>query len=326
MESLEKTGRIDRSLLSGEHYLSSLLEQAYAQGVLTGQQAEAVQMDCLTVLAHQIQRYTGADSSSVRTEEAEGILESVLFTVGICLKEYHSPDDAANALVREGAQELFVRGRARIDRLLKTTRLLHAQIARRLLETPNVFYRSTLVDGIAGFWKLYRPDFAAQDSHITLDYPLLCPVSGLAGVELIREYLERFDCENQFCLCFSAKAIHSLLCGLPVDYRQLPLNLCEPVLAAALGCALCRKSVRPLCLTACDLTNLKNSLGQHTRSEILPVLKDALGLVETALSLTGRVSSYLASALPGISVAVETALETNTLEQVFLLMPQLPEP
>lgn len=322
MESIEKIGRIDPSLLSGEHYLSSLLQQAYAQALLTGQQAEAVQMDCLTILAHQIQLYTGADSSSVRAEEAEGILESVLFTVGICLKEYNDPDDAAEALLREGAQALFVRGRARIDRLLKTTRLLHAQIARHLLETPNVFYRSTLVDGVAGFWRMYRPDFAAQDSHITLDYPLLCPVSDLVGIELIRGCLERFDCENQFCLCFSAKAIHRLMCGLPVDYRQLPLNLCEPVLTAALGCVLSGKSIRPLSLTAGDLAGLKKRFGQSGRGEILPVLQEALEQVKASLALTGRVARYLAAALPGIAVSVETAMQTNAPSQVFLLAPE----
>ena len=242
MDSLERISRIDRSLLSGEHYLSTLLEQAYLTEVLTAPQIEAVQMACLSVLARQTQLYNGMESSSVRVEDAEEILESVLFTIGVCLKEYGNAEDAALALIREGAEALFARGGKRIDRMLKTTKLFHAGLVRRLMETPNVFYRSTVEDGINGFFQLYRPQFGAQQIHITADYPLLHPVADLAGIEFIREYIERVDCENQFCTCFSPVTIHALLCGLPVDYRELPLNLCGPVLTAALGSVLCGKN------------------------------------------------------------------------------------
>lgn len=152
MDSLERISRIDRSLLSGEHYLSTLLEQAYLTEVLTAPQIEAVQMACLSVLARQTQLYNGMESSSVRVEDAEEILESVLFTIGVCLKEYGNAEDAALALIREGAEALFARGGKRIDRMLKTTKLFHAGLVRRLMETPNVFYRSTVEDGINGFF------------------------------------------------------------------------------------------------------------------------------------------------------------------------------
>lgn len=324
MDSLERISRIDRSLLSGEHYLSSLLEQAYLTEVLTAPQIEAVQMACLSVLARQTQLYNGMESSSIRVEDAEGILESVLFTIGVGLKEYENAEDAALALISEGAEALFVRGGKRIDRMLKTTRLFHAGLVRRLMETPNVFYRSTVEDGINGFFQVYRPQFGAQQIHITADYPLLHPVTDLAGIEFIREYLERVDCENQFCTCFSPVAIHALLCGLPVDYRELPLNLCGPVLTAALGCVLCGKNFYSLSLSSGDLRDLTEKLNGRGKSELLPLLQAAFEKISLAFSLRQRTIEYLAAALPGIAAEIENAVRTDTLSGI-LLIARLPQ-
>ncbi|WP_283606563.1 DUF6179 domain-containing protein [Faecalispora anaeroviscerum] len=319
MDSLERISRIDRSLLSGEHYLTSLLEQAFLAQVLSASQIEAVQMACLSVLARQTQLYNGMESSSVRVEEAESIFESALFTIGICLKQYENAEDAALALVSEGAEALFVRGGKKIDRMLKTTRLFHAGLVRRLMETPNVFYRSTVKDGINGFFHLYRPQFGAQQIHITADYPLLHPVTDLVGVEFIREYVERVDCENQFCTCFSPAVIHRLLCGLPVDYRELPLNLCGPVLTAALGCVLCGKNPFTLQLSEDDLIALQEKLSGRGNTELLPLLQAAFEKVNLALSLRKRTAEYLAAALPGISAEAENAVRTDTLPRLFLI-------
>lgn len=318
MDSLERISRIDRSLLSGEHYLSSLLEQAYLTEVLTAPQIQTVQMTCLSVLAHQTQLYNGMESSSVRVEDAEGILESVLFTIGISLKEYENPEDAALALVGEGAEALFALGGKKIDRMLKTTKLLQAGLVRRLMETPNVYYRSTIQDGINGFFQLYRPQFGAQQIHITADYPLLHPMTDLAGIEFIREYVERADCENQFCTCFSPVMIHALLCGLPVDYRELPLNLCGPVLTAALGCVLCGKSFYSLALTKEDLLHLKEKLNGRSKSELLSLLRAVWEKISLALSLRPRTAEYLAAALPGIAAEIENAVHTDTMSKIFL--------
>lgn len=317
MNSLERISRIDRSQLSGAHYVSSLLERAYDTEVLTVAQIEAIQLACLSVLARQTQLYNGIDSSSVRVEEAEGIMESILFTIGVGIKEYENPDDAAQALFNEGAEAFFLRGTKKIERMLKTTKLIHVGLLRRLFVTPNVFYRSTLQDGINGFFKLYRPQFSAQQIHITADYPLLQPVEDLAGIEFIREYLERADSENQFCACFNPAAVDALLCGLPVDYRQLPVNICGPVLTAAIGCALCEKNFLTLRVTQQDLLVLRDKLISMPKEELLRILEAVFHKICKSLSLPERTNKYLNAALPGICTEVENAVRNNTMSSIF---------
>ena len=50
-----------------------------------------------------------------------------------------------------------------------------------------------------------------------------------------REYLRRIQVENAFCIRFAPQYVHRLLCALTPDYANIPMNLFEPVLLAALG-------------------------------------------------------------------------------------------
>ena len=81
-------------------------------------------------------------------------------------------------------EALEAAGQALISRKLDTARLLHARLKQNLFDSENVFYRGTIVDGIEGFFRAYRPAFFAQETHITADYPPLNAVEG-TGIEFV---------------------------------------------------------------------------------------------------------------------------------------------
>jgi len=110
------------------------------------------------------------------------------------------------------------------DEKTAISRSLQKKILEHLLDTPNVYYRSTIADGVNGFFKLYRPQFAAHEIHITADYPILAGRPELDGIEFIEQYLRCIEAENAFCICFKPQDIHHLLCGLTHDYRSVPFN------------------------------------------------------------------------------------------------------
>ncbi len=93
-----------------------------------------------------------------------------MFTIGVWLKTYPDPDEAVAAIQKDSIYALYQKGRERINERIKSTKILHSAITGHLLQMENVFYRSTIVDGIKGFFKLYYPEFAAQEIHITADY------------------------------------------------------------------------------------------------------------------------------------------------------------
>jgi hypothetical protein len=185
-------------------------------------------------------------------------MESIFFTIGLWLKTYQNPDDAVTALQTAPIEEIYNKGRKRIDTMLKAAKSLHAKLLGELIETPNVFYAATLKDAIPGFFKLYEPDYAAQEIHITADYPLCNPIPRLEGIEFIKAYVAAAYYENRFCGRFPAELIHRVLIErVPaykgLGYEELLINIYEHVLKAA-PTEIMTKTGMPMQLAAEELT------------------------------------------------------------------------
>jgi hypothetical protein len=267
--SLDKTRVIKRELLREEDYLQSLLEQAREKGLLGDIDLERLQYECLALLARKAERFNAGDSSSIRVEKAQSIMESIFFTLGLWLKACHSPDDAVALLRNEPIENIYGKGRKRIGTMLKAAKALHAKLLLELIETPNVFYAATLRDAILGFFKLYDPDYAAQEIHIAVDYPLFNPMPRLAGIEFVKAYVAGAYYENQFCGRFPAETIHRILAErVPayegLGYEELLVNIYGHVLAASLA-GIAAKSKMPVLRAAEELARRMRCSGGLAR-------------------------------------------------------------
>lgn len=324
MANIEEISKIKREALSGECYFQSLLEQAYMEQLLSDSELEQIQFDCLAFLAKKTERYNSGDSSSIRIEKAQDILASMIFTIGVQLKTYQSPDDAIDSVQRDSVETVCTEGRKRIDRLVKQTKMRHVALFSHLLQTENVFYAATIVDGIKGFFKLYSPEFAAQEIHITADYPVYNKTERLLGIEFIGQYLEQLYYENLFCVHFSDEDIHHLLCGYDEHYQDLLFNLYEPVLAASLGCILAGTNVRQLEMTPAAQSFLYRKFDGKERAEIEQTLTAALSELGRNFSFSENLLKYVKQSLPLLAVAIESAAKVGSLDRIFIV-PKYPE-
>lgn len=321
MKWVETTGKISREALSSDRYFESLLKEAYQQELLWESQLEKIQWDCLSLLAEQTERYQGGGSSSIPVETAQDLLESIFFTLGVRLKTFDSPDRAVEALEKEGVIRLYQGGLQQIRQSITWAKNLHASILENLVSTKNVFYRSTIDDGMKGFFKLYDPDFSAQEIHITADYPVYPKMETLRGIEFIQRYLECIYYENLFCSRFSSEDIHRLLSGYGYDqhYEELLFNIYEPVLAAALGGVLTGLDFRRLEMNPSGIELLSAQFHEKTGEEILQILKEAAEELRTRMKLYEPLFSYLSESLPKLASSTALAVRLKTLERVFLI-------
>ncbi|MCI5503805.1 MAG: DUF6179 domain-containing protein, partial [Eubacterium sp.] len=235
MKTLDLRHPVSPELLNSKYYFQSLLEQALVCGLLSGEEVLKIQADLLFVLARQANKWNKGRSSSMPTEKAQDIMESICFVIGLRLKSCDSPEQAVDILKTEPLGTIFENGMKRVQRKIVVSKHLQKYILSHLFATPNEFYYSTIAEGISGFFKLYRPEYEAHEIHITADYPVLLGRPELNGIEFIEQYLRCIDAENAFCTCFDARKIHHLLCGLMIDYKSVPMNLFEPVVLSALG-------------------------------------------------------------------------------------------
>ena len=337
---LDKARVIEADGLDSELYFQSLLEQALAKGLLAGSDIERLQYGCIDLLADKTEQYNAGDSSSIRVEKAQGIMDSNLFTIGLWLKTYPNPDDAVNALRNELIDGIYEKGRRRIGVLLASAKATHARLLGQLVDTQNVFYRSTIEDGIKGFFKLYRPDFAAHEIHITADYPAFNPMRKLAGIEFIQAYLKSLYYENMFCRSFEAGDTHHLLCGYMEGYQEHLVNIYEPVLLAALGCVIAGTDVSRLDISGDGAAYLyrlfagapeskapyrRRRLPAETpKSKAFSLVQDAADELARLLGFPPGLDRYVRDSLPMVVSRIEAAAHDQTLGHVFVL-PAFPE-
>lgn len=273
---------LTRDLLDERHYLPSLLSSASVLGLIDESFLPSFQRSFTGLLSRQCRAFAGGHSRSMRAEAAESIGESILFTMSAHLSRFE-PLDALAQLQNRSLEECFIAGRARVDALVKSAELTYMAELRRPLPVPNELLRSTLEGGLSSFFRVYNPEYGAQEIHITADYPVLFFPQGFQGIEFIRRYLDGMVLENRFLRLFSPEILRSLLSAYAAKsgftLGELHGNLFEIALALSLkkhdspeallddlGCA--SPSLRAYVLRACrncalSLAGIQRFMGEY---------------------------------------------------------------
>ena len=310
--------------LNSRYYFQSLMEQAHFCGLLSDEELSKIQTELLIILAEQTDKWSQGKSSSIPTEKAQELLTSAVFVIGVQLKTYQAPENAVEALKAEPLKPLFEKGLKLVQRKIAISRHRQKRIIAHLLNTPNVYYRATIADGINGFFKLYRPQFSAQEIHITADYPTYLGRPNFDGIEFIERYLRCIEAENEFCMHFAPQDIHHLLCGLTQDYRSIPMNLFEPVFLSALGLAILHRNPEQLDLSREDIVSLYRFFSGKSKQEIQLVLENAFCDLDKKMELPEISKRYICLCIPKFAETIQKSVVLKTMDKVFLA-PAYPE-
>ena len=319
MNKIKKQTVIDVNKLSGEFYFQSLLQEAYVKGVLSPNESERIQLECLKLLADRTERFTRGQSSSVRVEIAQGIMASNLFTIGIYLKSLPDVDAAIFHIQNEPLEKLYEYGLAVLKRKINVAHYFYNRVCKSKLNTVNQAYNITIDQGFKPFFESYEINFHAHEIPSDIDYQLIHPVTDLAGVEFVIKYLENLYYENLFCSYFDADIIHEVMSGYDMSYKNLLDNLCAQVLQNALGCQLLNTPWQLLNFSPADLIALEKNLSSLNQVELQRQLKLAAQELIADLSLTNpTLKKYLIASLPRLTTTVYQGLATHSLDKVFV--------
>ena len=319
MNEIEKIGIINSENLNGEFYFSSLIEEAQKNGLISNNDIEKLQYECFVLLGEKIDRFTNGESSSVPVETAECISKSLLYTLGIALKSYPSPDDAVNALLNTEIGQLYFKGRRLIDTKIQAAKRLYVSMLKSMITTDNDTYKSTLQGGIKGFFKLYRPDYSAQEVHITADYPPFYPITDLTGIEFIHKYIKVLHYENMFCNLFPSDTIENLLHGYASDYKEQVVNIFGLVLTNALGCVLLGKDPLGLNIYREEADYLEERMSCLTKDQLAKKIQGAFSNLCENLEIESEpLRDYIEKALPEVTSVISIACEKRRLHSVFI--------
>lgn len=304
MGELDRTRALDGAALDLKNYWPSLIGAALSRGLLSDADMARIQGESAALSVRQAERLTRSE-----------LTESIACVLGASLRRCPGADDALEILRREPLDAIFDRGLTIIRRRLGRARAIHERLKETLFVTRNVFYRSTIVDGLDAFFRLYRPEFSAQEIHITADYPPFLIEKGWRGLDFIECCLHALSCENRFLRFFDAGAVHRLLCGLDENYQQILMNIYEPVLTSALCCEMTGRPVQAL---DADRTSVRLLLAGLDAAGVEARLSAAQEALCTHLKCPAGLADYMTAGVPKIAYVLARAIEMDSLDAVLL--------
>ncbi len=235
MNSIEKSSRMERDKLSQKNYFESLIQEALYTGLLANEAIASLQTQIIGILTEQTKAFTCGESSSVRVETAQTILESIYYTIGLHLKSFSDPDKAVFELANKPLEGLFLEGQRELKEKIDEAKKLYAKVRASRIETLNYAYNATIDQGLKCFFTDYDWEFSAAETPGMIDYPISGNEIQTEGVEYILTYLERLLYENRYCKGFSKEEIHTVLLDFHSGYPDLLINIYETLSARVLA-------------------------------------------------------------------------------------------
>ncbi|MDF2541483.1 MAG: hypothetical protein K0S47_1201 [Herbinix sp.] len=311
---------IDESSIKQDFYFQSIFQEACNTNLISEQEAKRIQMELVTLMTKQVERYTNDESSSVPVEKAQEILQSICYGIGIQLKKSIDTNDSINQLKKSNLSELYIKGLLDMNSIYGKGKELLENLQHNRIKTENIAYHDTLFVGIPKFFHDYNMEFGAHDNPGFVDYPLCNPVEHRLGIEFIYEYLIRLTEENIFCKRFPAVEMEQLLYCYDKESIHLLVNLYELVITNALGCELTGQIQPTLQMRPEDLIWMMHAFEGATMEQLYQKLFEAYEAVAKKLFIKEETPSwYTMQALKMIAARFAHNLNTGTLEQLFII-------
>jgi hypothetical protein len=208
---------------------------ALAEIPFSPQETALLQRRLMPLLELQMRLQTQGDSASLPAEEAEELLESIVFTLRFHLETFGLP---ARTMLTAELATLFAQAQQTLLKCVAETETVYQTVCRDVRLWGSRSLRDTL-RGIGEELPFYDARLFAHRVPCEIDYQLCLPVSEtLLGIAYLRTYLQRLQTENDLLSRLPPARVQALLVRACPEYRQLLQNLYEPVAANVIGLAL----------------------------------------------------------------------------------------
>ena len=255
-------------------------------------------------------RLYAPESSSLPTETAAALAESILLTLGA--------DRDPRVLLATDLPEKFRQGQRRLRQKVELTRRLWQTAWATRPEAENHSLLDTL-NSLKHFPDRYDLRFFAQEIPCDIDYQLSQPVpETLRGVDYVNEWLRRLCLEQDFLGRFDPALVRAVLDRSCPDYRGLLINLYEPIAVNSLGLALLGDDPRSLTVAPPRRQRLETLFADLPAPEQKRVLTAGAAALCAALDIrSAALRSYVQATALALSPRMAAA---RIMEHIFLTL------
>ena len=145
------------------------------------------------------------------------------------------------------------------------------------------------------------------------------PENRCKGIEYGNEYLRRIIVENGILHYFPVDLVIRLLERYCLDYKELLINLCEPVITNAVGLALIGTFPFALHIASADQLKLLELFKRLTASKMRLALAEAAGDFCNEAHITDElIREYVAKTAVDLYPRISAVLPTGDLSRIFI--------
>lgn len=276
---------VDDKRVSNENYTLSLLQICSAEKLLSESCLAGIRQALDNAFTEAACQYTKRRSSSIREETARQLYASVLYQCDCCLKSFNSADKAVEVLMNMPPENIIAHGRALIMKAYREAAVFYNRGKENELNFNLPEYRYSMDKGFDDFMASYSARFAASDSCISLDYPLMNTKpyeSELHGVMFVRDYYKCLMLENKFCAMFDSDELYFLAVGVGKMYgcawNELLFNIAAAAAQNFIIRLMLKKTGFELKLEKADIAELSAEYGKMPQEEFVKAACSSLRL------------------------------------------------
>ncbi len=285
--------------LNQYRYTLSLLQEGIRIGVLDEPMINHIQIEIAAILKDLIRRYTKGESSSVRTETAEKLMNSVFYALDAYMTSFKDPERSLACLKTESIPKIYEKGIRLITLCMADAKMLYREIRGKKLDVPFEIYNTSIDEALPGFFKNYGIVFEAHDTACVLDYPLVFDDMNRQGVYYIRNYLANLSTETEFCRLFNKEDILKLFINhgrlYRIDFQKTPINIFEVIINNTIFSVLAGNHGSRLDISLSEAEFLRSRLGKEKPAELSLQVDEAFAKIMADLQINGiKLRNYLA--------------------------------
>lgn len=271
----------------------------------------------LILLDKRIFKYTSGESSSVTTETAETLMESVNF----CINAYYNEFGMKNAISENlSMEELFLRGKEIVKQRHAIGRKLFVFLRKERMNYENLAYQEVIEMALPLFFRNYDIEFGAHIIGGIIDYPLAVEISGLKGIDFYLEYVQKLRMENRFCRRFKTEEINELLRSMGNIYVEMLVNIFQLILQNLIGRSILKQDFFSIKITETDLSKLFSILFGLEEKEIRRIIELAVSNIIEGMGIKDiQLKLYIKKVADDNCCMLKTCIDNNALNNFFMI-------
>lgn len=321
-QTLMVKGSIKKERLSKTQFMISLLREGFSEGLLEKPVIDRIGYDMMFLLNDLIIRYTKGESTSLKVDTAEMLMNSICYSIDAGLTNCSSPEECIALLKAKALREIYYDGIKNITACVEKIRCLISEMQKIRMDIPLEAYIAT-IESIPAFFNVLNIMFSPQDSVPSIDYPLVFDDWSVRGVYYMENYIETLNLETKVCRLFDIDDIKHVLESYGriynIDYRKCLINIFELIINNAVFSALSGHPARQLLLSKEQYTKLNIELSKFSSIELQSNIDKAFQTVILELNIRASEQiKYLMNYKEVFLTALKSSIKIQGLDKLII--------